>query len=105
MKKKKSFKFKPKPAARKAPSQPKPAAAAVTAASQPERKTLDTIRIDAMEYRIECRLDSIERRIDLIGDDLRGIYYFLGQLEERSDEPLRWLDLDRAPDAEKTETQ
>ncbi len=96
---------KPKPAPTKPPSQPKPAAASATAAPQAEPKTLDGIRIDSMEHRIDCRLDSIERRIDLIEDDLSRIYYVLRHIEECLDQPIRRLDLDRATESEKGETQ
>jgi hypothetical protein len=74
---------KPKPAPAKPPPQPKPAAAARHA----EPKTLDS-----------CRVDYLERRVDLICDDLKQIFYALGQIEERLGQSLRRLDLDRAPE-------
>jgi hypothetical protein len=86
--KKPPLKFRPAP--KKPASQPKPKPAA-TAASQAEPKTFDSYRIDFLE-----------RRVDLICDDLNQILFALGQLEERSGQRLRRLDFERATDAEKS---
>jgi len=115
--KKPPLKFKPAPRKPPAP-QPKPAAIAATA-SQPESKSLDDIRIEALEHRmtrffgaglarVDYRINSLEQRVNGIADDVKRIYYALGQLAElaeRSGHPLNRLDLERATDAEKSGTQ
>jgi hypothetical protein len=95
-KQKKPLKFKPeksKPATKKPPAfQPKPAARAATATPRPEPKTFDSIRLSSLEYRVV-----------LIEDQVKEIFYGLGQIEACLGQRLRHFALDTA--SEKSETQ
>jgi outer membrane biosynthesis protein TonB len=101
---------KPKPAPPSKPSpQPRPAAVAATAAPQAEPTPFDSHRIDIriglLEQRVDRRHNSLEQRVDLIADDVKRIYYALERLETHLNLPLRHLDIDRATDAQKSQTQ
>jgi hypothetical protein len=58
-----------------------------------------------LRFSLERRVDLIGERANLMADDLKQIFYALGQIEKHLGQPLRRLDLDGVTDAEKSETQ
>ena len=58
-----------------------------------------------LRFSLERRVDLIGERVDLIADDLKQIFYALGQIEEHLGLPLQRLALDQVTDSEKGETQ